>query len=209
MSAILGWKLILFLGLTSINTLALLGRKVMSEKYKFMDPLGVYFTTTTIVGWVDVFSRPSLKQIVIKSLRYCQREKGLIIHGWCLMPSHLHMIVCARGNSLSSIMRDFKKYTSRKLVEELDQVGESRREWLLKLFGEAADRINRVEKYKVWRDGNHPILLTKAKFTRQKLDYIHNNPVAEEIVTAPSHYLYSSARDYEGGKGYLDIEFIE
>ena len=56
---------------------------------------------------------------------------------------------------------------------------------------------------------NHPELLTKAKFTRQKLDYIHNNPIAEEIVDEPANYLYSSARDYyTNGKGYLAIEFI-
>lgn len=181
----------------------------MSEKYKFMDPLGIYFTTTTIVGWADVFSRPSLKQIVVSSLRYCQKEKGLIIHGWCLMPSHLHMIVGTQGETLSAIMRDFKKYTSRKIVQEVDRVEESRKAWLLKLFRDSAEKINRVENYKVWQDGNHPILLTKAKFTRQKLDYIHNNPVAEEIVDEPSHYLYSSARDYQGGKGYLEIEFLE
>ena len=183
----------------------------MSEKYKFTDPSGMYFITTTTVGWVDVFSRPELKQVIVSSLRYCQKEKGLIIHGWCLMPSHLHMIISSVGDSLPGIMRDFKKFTSRKIVELLDTPTESRRDWMLGLFGEVADNLVRVNHYKVWQDGNHPVLLTKARFTRQKLDYIHNNPVAEEIVDEPSHYLYSSARDYyeTNGRGYLEIEFIE
>jgi REP element-mobilizing transposase RayT len=181
----------------------------MSERYKFTDPLGVYFTTSTVVGWIDVFTRPELKQVVVKSLKYCQREKGLIIHGWCLMPSHLHMIVSARGETLSAIMRDFKKYTSRKIVEEVRHISESRREWMLKLFKEEGEELGRITNHKVWQDGNHPILLTKEKFLRQKLDYIHNNPVAEEFVDEPAHYLYSSARDYEGKKGYLEITFID
>jgi len=105
-------------------------------------------------------------------------------------------------------MRDFKKFTSREVVKRVDRVEESRREWMLKLFGEEGDSLLRIVTYKVWQDGNHPVLLTKRKFTRQRLEYIHNNPVAEEIVTEPSHYLYSSARNYDGGKGLLEIELI-
>jgi len=180
----------------------------MSEKYKFVDPEGLYFTTTTTVGWIDVFTRPELKRIVIQSLRHCQKEKGLVIHAWCLMPSHLHMIVRTEQEPLTSIMRDFKKFTSREVVKRVDRVEESRREWMLKLFGEEGDSLRRIVTYKVWQDGNHPVLLTKRKFTRQRLEYIHNNPVAEEIVTEPSHYLYSSARNYDGGKGLLEIELM-
>ena len=182
----------------------------MSDKYKFVEPEGAYFTTTTIVGWVDVFSRPDLKQIVVNSLRYCQREKGLLIHGWVLMPSHLHMICSTDKVELSKIFHDFKSFTSKEIVKTLDTVFESRREWMLELFKEVAAGIKRNTNYKVWQDGNHPILLTKSKFIEQKLEYIHNNPVAEEIVSEPEHYLYSSARDYAfypKRKGYLEIAF--
>src|SRR5689334_13739340 len=102
----------------------------MSEKYKFDDPDGLYFVTPTIVGWVDLFTRLELKQIVINSLRYCQREKGLLIHAWCLMPSHLHMIISTTGEPLSSILRDFKRFTSRAMVKELQSTYESRRGWI-------------------------------------------------------------------------------
>ena len=182
----------------------------MSEKYKFRDPAGTYFVTTTTVGWVDVFTRPELKMVIIDSLKYCQQEKGLVINAWCLMTSHLHMIVRTTGDPLENIMRDFKKFTSKKIIEMIDSPHESRRDWMLNLFSEVADHLARLRQYKVWQDGTHPILLTKPKFTIQKLEYIHNNPVAEEIVDDPSHYLYSSARDYFGsGKGLLELEFIE
>ena len=182
----------------------------MSDKYKFGDADGTYFTTTTIVGWVDVFTRPEIKHVIIDSLRYCQKEKGLLIHGWCLMPSHLHMICSSNKVELSKIYHDFKAFTSKEIVKSLDTVFESRRQWMLALFGEVAKGIKRNTNYKVWQDGNHPILLTKHKFFDQKLQYIHNNPVAEEIVSEPEHYLYSSARDYAfypRGNGYLEIEF--
>jgi len=182
---------------------------VMSEKYKFSNPGGTYFVTSTTVGWVDVFTRPELKHIIFHSLRFCQKEKGLCIHAWVLMPSHLHMIISTVGEPLENIMRDFKKFTSREIIKSVDTVFESRKDWMLGLFGEVADHLARVKNYKVWQDGNHPELLTKAKFTRQKMDYIHNNPVAAEIVGEPEYYLYSSARDYfTKQKGYLAIDFI-
>lgn len=181
----------------------------MSEKFKFRDPNGVYFTTSTAVGWVDLFTRPELKHIVIESLRYCQREKGLLIHAWCLMDSHLHMIVSTVDEPLDGIMRDFKKFTSKRIIKEINSVHESRRGWVLELFSEVADHLARVKNYKVWQDGNHPIALTSSRALDQTMEYIHNNPVAAEIVGEPEHYLYSSARDYyTQQKGYLAIDFI-
>ncbi len=182
----------------------------MSEKYKFVDEAGIYFVTMTTVGWVDLFTRFELKHVIVDSLRYCQKEKGLVIHAWCLMPSHLHMIVSTRQEKLSDIMRDFKKFTSKELINTIERIRESRRGWILELFGEVADHLKRVRKYKVWQDGNHPELLYSAKFMRQKLDYIHNNPVADEIVDEPEEYRYSSARNYcSNRKGYLELEFIQ
>lgn len=181
----------------------------MSEKYKFRDSGGIYFVTSTTVGWVDVFTRPELKHIIIGSLRFCQKEKGLRIHAWVLMPSHLHMIISTVDEPLERILADFKKFTSREIIKSVDSAFESRKGWMLELFGEVADHLARVKNYKVWQDGNHPELLTKTKFTRQKMDYIHNNPVAAEIVGEPENYLYGSARDYfTRQKGYLAVDFI-
>ena len=181
----------------------------MSEKYKFDDPNVMYFTTTTVVGWVDLFTRPQLKHIVLDSLRFCQEKKGLLIHAWCLMPSHLHMIASSMGNPLSSIMRDFKKFTASAILKEMRNPYESRRSWALTLFGEVAENLERVPNYKVWQDGNHPELLYSNKFINQKLDYVHYNPVVEEIVRNPEDYLFSSARDYYCDvRGLLDVSRI-
>ena len=107
----------------------------MSEKYKFNDKEGVYFVTQTIVHWIDIFTRAELKQIIIKSLKHCQDHKGLVIHAWCLMSSHLHLIMSASSKETpSEILRDFKKYTSKQIVETIKEINESRREWLLRAF---------------------------------------------------------------------------
>lgn len=55
----------------------------MSEEYKILDQDYPYFITFAVEEWVDVFTRPVYKDIIIDSLRFCQREKGLVIYGWC------------------------------------------------------------------------------------------------------------------------------
>ncbi|UKT63987.1 transposase [Pedobacter mucosus] len=87
----------------------------MGFKYKVADDNGIYFITTTVVNWIDVFTRKELSNVIVESLKYCQKEKGLVIYSWCLMLSHLHMIVSAdEGQNLSAIMRDFKNLHPKK-----------------------------------------------------------------------------------------------
>ncbi len=180
----------------------------MSEKYKFHDPEGMYFVTLSIVHWIDLFTRKEFKWLMINSIKHCQQSKGLVIYGWCLMPSHLHLIVSTKDESLSDIFRDFKKFTSKEIIKTISQINESRSAWLLNAFSNTGKNLKRVKNFKVWQDGNHPILLDTNYLMQQKLDYIHHNPVDAEIVDEPHCYWYSSARDYCGTKGLLDVEII-
>ena len=101
-----------------------------------------------------------------------------------------------------------EKYTNKKLIYLINEVNESRREWLLKKFEFAAGRIKRGVNYKVWKDGFHPVNLSDSKMVMQKLDYIHHNPVEERIVDEPAEYVYSSARDYEGRPGQIALKML-
>jgi len=92
----------------------------MSENYKIRDHDRAYFLTMTIVGWIDVFTRPNHKVLLVKSIKYCQLNKGLELYAYCIMPGHMHLIAKASGEyTLSEILRDFKKYTSKKIVEQV------------------------------------------------------------------------------------------
>ena len=175
----------------------------MSRKYKFHNPEGLYFVTLTVRKWVDVFTRNEYKNILIENLCYCQKNRGLDIFTYCIMTNHAHLIVSAKeGYNLSDIIRDFKKFTSRTILNKIrDNSQESRREWILKEF--------RTDKgYSLWQTESRPIKLWDNKVIEQKIDYIHYNPVEEGFVFNPEDYMYSSAYDYAGGKGMLDIEVI-
>ena len=168
----------------------------------------LYFTTTTVIDWLDIFTRPVYKHIVVESLAYCQQHKGLDIYSWVLMTNHLHMIVGTRNTDimLSDILRDFKKFTNKKILTTIEgNQQESRKEWLLDRCWFAGNNDKKIKNYRFWQEGNHVEQLHTYDFFKQKLDYIHMNPVRQEIVEQPEDYLYSSARNYSGMKGLIDI----
>ena len=170
----------------------------------------LYFITSTVVDWVDVFTRPAYKHIVLESLRYCQTNKGLVIHAWVLMSNHLHMIASTDSNiPIGDIMRDFKKFTSKKIIEAIEQnAQESRSEWLLDRFRFAGMNNNRITNYHFWQDGNHVEVIYSVEFLQQKIDYIHNNPVRAEIVAHPEDYLYSSVSASAGSSSSISISAL-
>ena len=182
----------------------------MSTKYKAVTTDQAYFITITTVGWVDIFTRLNQKYNIINALQYCQEKKGLEIYAYCIMHSHVHLMCKAtNGFILSDVMRDFKKYTSKKIIQTIMEETESRREWLLVYFKKACEHLKRDQSYKVWQEGYHEETVETNWFIKQKVDYIHNNPVKDKIVTLPEDYYFSSARNYAGLENELDIVVID
>lgn len=174
-----------------------------------ISPGYVYFLTLTIVEWVDIFTRPVYKHLIVDSLNYCIANKGFKVYCWCLMSNHLYMIAGAKDEaSLSDILRDFKKFTSKAIIDAIKIVPESRRDWMLNIFWYAGKNNKKIKNYKVWQDGNDAKEIHLTEFLEEKMEYIHNNPVIAEIVFTPEEYLYSSAKDYTGEKGLVDIEMV-
>jgi len=171
----------------------------------------IHFLTFAVVEWVDVFTRKEYRDILIDSLTFCQENKGLLMHGWCIMSNHLHLLASSSICDLSGTLRDFKKFTSKKIINAIiNSDHESRKEWMIKIFESAGGRNSRNKAYQFWRQDNQPKECYSPEFTIQKLNYTHNNPVEAGIVDKAEEYLYSSARDYHFGKncGLLKIAFF-
>jgi putative transposase len=182
----------------------------MSRKYKFLNPEGMYFISFAVVYWIDVFVRNDYKNILIESWKHCQKEKGLIINAWVIMTSHVHMIIGSSGNKLEDIVRDMKSFTSGMLRKSIaENMQESRREWMLWMMERAGKKNSNNSGFQFWQQHNQPIELYDNNIMEQKLDYLHNNPVEEGFVDKPEDYVYSSARDYAGIKGMIDVELIQ
>ena len=182
----------------------------MSTKYKAITTDEAYFITITTVGWIDVFTRLNQKNNIIQALNYFQQNKGLEIYAYCIMHSHIH-ILCkgTNGAILSDIIRDFKKHTSKKIIQTITEEPESRREWMLDYFRKSCEHLKRNQEYKVWQNGYHAEIVSSNYFIKQKIDYIHNNPVKDKIVTLPEDYYFSSARNYAHLSNDLEVELLD
>lgn len=182
----------------------------MSRKYKFTDNSRLYFVSFAITNWIDLFIRCEYRAVLLNSLQYCQLNKDMELYAWCIMTSHVHLIIGTKGNPLSNIMRDLKRHSSETLHKEIKKhPTESRREWMLWMMERAAKKSANSAKFQLWQPESHPVELVNNHMAHQKLAYIHYNPVEAGFVVKEEDWKYSSAADYNGGKGLLDIIHLE
>jgi putative transposase len=171
-----------------------------------------YYMTFNVVDWIDIFVRPVFKQIIVESLNYFIEKKGLTVYSWCLMTNHLHLMARAKqGYGLSLIASDFQKFTTRIILEDIDAESEPRRKWMMKRFEQASESLKFLAKYQVWQTSINPVFidLENMSLVNDQLDHIHGNPVRDRIVSLPEDYLYSSARDYAGVKGLVNVRALD
>ena len=180
----------------------------MSSRYKFTDKEGCYFVTASVVDWVDVFTRDIYREILLNSLRFCQQNQGLIIHAWVLMPNHFHVICSFRkGNNAGMVLKNIKSFTAIKIIDAIiNNPQESRKNWMLDIFEKNGKKNKSNYRFQFWQHENHPILLDSEEKYKQRLDYLHLNPVRAGFVFEPQDWKYSSGTDYYTNlKGLLNI----
>ena len=176
------------------------------DRYKIADQNAVFYLTLTVVDWIDLFTRKEYCYVVCDSLNYCIQQKGLVVYAYVIMSSHVHLICKVKEpEKMSDVLRDFKKFTSKEFIRLINEIAESRREWLLDKFAFEAKRIGRAKKYKIWRDDNHAIEIGEYIDIEQKASYIHENPVNSMLVKNAEDYVFSSAADYADIKGYVNV----
>jgi len=181
----------------------------VSRKYKFYNKEGLYFVSFATVYWIDVFVREEYFNAINESLNFCRAQKGMEIYAYCIMPSHVHLIFRAVNSNPGDLLRDFKSFTSKKLQALIEEnIQESRKEWILWMMERAGKKNSNVKGRQFWQQHNKPIELWSPKVIDQKVDYIHKNPVEAGFVLEPEHWKYSSAINYSGAKGMLEIDFV-
>ncbi|WP_395069262.1 REP-associated tyrosine transposase [Gracilimonas sp.] len=182
----------------------------MSRKFRILNQHQAYFITCSIIKWLDMFKEKEYRDIIIDSLKYCQKHKGLIIYAWCFMYDHIHLIIGTRNQPMHNILRDFKSYTSRHIRKEMYKHIQTTK--IASMYHEmknAGMMNNNNNDWQFWQQHNHPQELFSKKVADQKLNYIHYNPVKAGLIDDPKNWEYSSAIDYDGGKGLIDIEFLK
>ena len=170
-------------------------------RYRIFEDYYPYFMTATVVAWLPVFAYPHFVDIVLDSWRFLQRERGIRIFGYVVLENHVHWI--AVGPNLSKHVGHFKSYTARSIIDELDQRGFIAMLEQLHYF-KLRHKID--QEYQLWQEGSHPKQIRSEAMLIQKLEYTHANPVRRGYVDDPVHWRYSSARNYAGLQGLIEVE---
>ena len=170
------------------------------SRYRFTDPHCLCFMTATINNWLPVFTRPETVNIILDSWRYLQEKHSFQLYGYVILENHIHLV--AQSPSLSKDMQRFKSYTAKQI---LDHLKASRATHLLHLLALFKRQHKRASTYQLWEEGSHLQVVESETVMRQKLDYIHQNPVKRGYVDLPEDWRYSSARNYAGQVGLIDV----
>lgn len=169
-------------------------------RYRIFENEYPYFLTCTIVGWLPVFTRTDAVQFVLDAWEFLQTSARLRLFGFVVMENHLHLI--ASSSDLSKEIGDFKSYTARRIIDHLQQ----RNDRLLLGQLQTHKDCHKVDRpYQLWQEGSHPQQIRHDTVMEQKLNYIHDNPVRRGYVDDPTHWRYSSARNYAGLPGLLRV----
>ncbi|RJO64549.1 MAG: hypothetical protein C4523_18040 [Myxococcales bacterium] len=161
-------------------------------------PTQIYFITPTVRRWYYLFDRHDRWRIIADSLRYCRQHKELKLFGYVFMMNHLHLLI--QSPDAISFLRDFKRHTARAIFDNIRQTEPKLENFFLTEKGES----------ELWLNSNMPEPVEQEAFLRQKLDYIHNNPVRKQYVREAKDWYWSSALYYETGRPEpMEIDPIE
>ena len=171
------------------------------SRYNFYAPLAPHFLTCTINHWVPIFTRLATVQVVIDALAYRQYHRNMKIFAYVILENHLHLI--AQSENLQKEISSFKSWSAKQLLQVLHEQGATH---VLKQLAFYKKAHKRDRQYQVWEEGSHPQQIQSHEMLLQKIEYIHHNPVKRGYVDKAEHWRYSSARNYAGRDGLLDID---
>ena len=170
------------------------------SRYQFKELNKPYFMTLTICGWQPVFTQPEIVQVILDSWRYLQQNADLKLYGYVILENHIHFI--AQSENIQKDLHRFKSFTARKIIDYLKAHNIS---LILQQLAFYKKMYKFQSDYQLWQEGSHPQGIESEEVLRQKLEYMHYNPVKRGYIDKPEHWRYSSARDYNGEIGLIEV----
>ncbi|MEX0722722.1 MAG: transposase [Gracilimonas sp.] len=173
------------------------------SRYKQHETWYPYLLTSSFVHGLPLFAKPEIAIFFIESLKYHQSQSNLKVYAWCIMENYFHLI--AEHEDLKNCMQSIKSYTAKQILDFLQL---KNNHLYLKQLAFSRKRGKRESTYQVWQEGYHPKQISTDTMLKQKVDYVHYNPVKRGYVERAEDWRYSSARDYMGERGLIKIQRI-
>ncbi len=174
------------------------------SRYKIYEEEYPYFITSSINCGLPVFGIPELAEIVLQSLKFLREQRQIKVLAYVIMEDHMHAVI--QGKDLATKTGSFKSFTARQIIDRLQKMRRKRILRQLKLM-KIPHKID--QDYQMWQEGFHPKQIIGDDMLIQKIEYIHMNPVMRGYVNKPEHWRYSSARNYSGMSGLIEVDMYK
>ncbi|MBI4517323.1 MAG: transposase [Deltaproteobacteria bacterium] len=159
-------------------------------------PGAASFVTAVLHDRLPLFLYRPYCAIVLDALAFQRQSRKMRLHGFVIMPDHVHWVMTpAPPRTPSDLVRDIKTFTAKAIRGRLQHENAPD---LVAALRRAVRRPER-QSYKVWQDGTwiHPLL--NEDELRARIVYVHTNPVRAGLCVEAEGYQWSSARSYERG----------
>ena len=173
------------------------GSKTMRTMYKVFEQNLIHFVTSTVINRLQIFNDGEIANILLEEFRFRIKNNDLNVYAFVIMPDHFHAIL--ECDNLSGMMRNIKSFSGKKILEHIRN---SENTFFLERF-----MVN-DSKYQVWQNDYHPQLIFNDEMFRQKVEYIHNNPIKAGLVENQVDWKLSSAGFYSGNDKILEISVM-
>jgi putative transposase len=164
----------------------------------------VYFITSTVVGFIRIFDITHLPEVLINAFKFYQSRGGFKIMAYVIMPNHFHLVIKVNDSkTISDCIGNLKRYMAKQIISTLENL--NRNDIIELLVGAAKNEPTKDSK--VWKYRFDCLTIISEDTLRQKIEYIHNNPVRAQITDEPMNWKYSSAANYLGlADTILDVD---
>jgi putative transposase len=177
-------------------------RVAMPEKLKRYYGRGdLHFVTFSCYQRLPLLEKASARALVVKALERVREEYGFLLVGYVVMPEHVHLLISEphRGTP-STVLHMLKQRISRRMRKEqqtaLGQVNEASRE-------------SEADLRQFWQARFYDFNVFTEKKKREKLEYMHGNPVMRRLVGHPKDWLWSSWSNYaRNGEGLIAVDLM-
>ncbi len=165
---------------------------------------GFLFISGSVYRRVPLFQYKTPREIFLRALDAYRRKYGFLVHAYALMPDHYHMLLWfPPRHRLVDFLRDFKSLVGKQTLEWMRKQGLSR--LLARCELKRTPHRQNEARYCVLQYDNYVKEMQGSQALRQKMNYIHFNPVQAGLVSRPEAYPYSSAKAY-AGKGLSPVK---
>ncbi len=166
---------------------------------------GLLFLTATTYKRVPVFREHALCEVFFRELDFYRSKFGFRLHGYVLLPDHFHLVLnFPAGKRFRDFLRDFKSAVGRVVIDWAKE--NNRVQLLARLRLAASPKRRRDPEYCVQQPNSYARAVTSPAMFKQKLEYIHANPVRAGRVQRAIDYDWSSLRNYEKGSGVIRVD---